>query len=124
HPADLDAPAEPFELFSFDGWTAPLYGAIGIDRLVGAKEGVSVVMQGRVDTVRQGIGLDVSISGRGASADDVKRLWPYLFSPDVRELFAEYVVNGQVHSADMRFKFPVGTIGNPDQTGPVPADSI
>ncbi len=124
HPDDLDAPREPFELFSFEGWTAPLYGAIGIDRMVGARENVSVVMQGRVDTVREGIGLDVTISGRGASSDDLKRLWPYLFSPEARELFAEYVIDGQVHSADMRFKFPVGTIGNPDQTGPVPEGSI
>ena len=84
HPDDLDAPQEPFELFSFEGWTAPLYGAIGIDRMVGARENVSVVMQGRVDTVREGIGLDVTISGRGASSDDLKRLWPYLFSPEVR----------------------------------------
>lgn len=124
HPDDLDAPEEPFELFTFEGWTAPLYGAIGIDRMVGAKEGVSVVMQGRLDTVREGIGLDVTISGRGASADDVKRLWPYLFSPEVRELFTEYVLDGQVHSADMHFKFPVGTTGRPENTGPVPRDSI
>lgn len=124
HPDDLDAPEEPFELFTFEGWTAPLYGAIGIDRMVGARENVSVVMQGRVDTVREGIGLDVTISGRGASADDLKRLWPYLFSPEVRELFTEYVIDGKVHSADMRFNFPVGTIGKPDQTGPVPPDSI
>ncbi len=124
HPDDLEAPPEPFELFTFEGWTAPLYGAIGIDRMVGARENVSVVMQGRVDTVREGIGLDVTISGRGASADDVKRLWPYLFSPEVRELFTEYVIDGQVHSADMHFRFPVGTIGKPELTGPVPDGAI
>ncbi len=124
HPDDLEAPTEPFDLFTFEGWTAPLYGAIGIDRMVGAKDGASIVMQGRVDTVREGIGLDVSISGRGASADDVKRLWPYLFSPEARQLFTEYVIDGTVHSADMRFNFPVGTIGNPDRTGPVPEDAI
>lgn len=120
HPDDLDAPAEPFEVFSLEGWSAPLYGALGIDRMVGAKDGVSVVMQGRIDAVRDGVGVDVTLSGRGASADDLKRLWPSIFAPDVREWFTQYVIDGSVHSADMRFNFPVGTISTNGEKRRIP----
>ena len=108
HPDDLEAPSEPFDEFHFEGWSAPLYGALGIDRMVGAKDGVSVVLQGRIDMVREGVGLDVTLSGRGASADDIKRLWPYLFAPEGREWFARYVAEGKVSAADMRFNFQIG----------------
>ena len=40
------------------------------------------------------IGLNLTVSGRGASADDLKRLWPYLFATEAREWFVEYVIDG------------------------------
>lgn len=124
HPGDLEAPAEPFEEFHFEGWSAPLYGALGIDRMVGAKEGVSVVLQGRVDMVREGVGLDVTLSGRGASADDIKRLWPYLFAREGREWFTEYVADGSVDTANMRFNFPVGSISMDGEPRPIPEGAM
>lgn len=124
HPDDLEAPAEPFDEFHFEGWSAPLYGALGIDRMVGAKDGVSVVLQGRIDMVRDGVGLDVTLSGRGASADDIKRLWPYLFAPEGREWFARYVDEGRVSAADMRFNFPVGSISLDGQPRPIPEGAM
>lgn len=124
HPDDLEAPAEPFEEIHFEGWSAPLYGALGIDRMVAAKEGVSVVLQGRIDMVREGVGLDVTLSGRGASADDIKRLWPYLFAREGREWFAEYVADGSVQSADMHFNFPVGSISMDGEPRPMPEGAM
>ena len=124
HPDDLDAPSEPFEEVHYEGWSAPLYGAVGIDRMVVAKDDVSVVMQGRLDMVREGVGLDVSLSGRGASADDIKRLWPYLFAPEGREWFTAYVADGTVGSADMRFRFPVGTIALDGEPRPMPEGAL
>jgi hypothetical protein len=124
HPDDLDAPSEPFEEIHYEGWSAPLYGAVGIDRMVVAKDGVSVVMQGRLDMVREGVGLDVSLSGRGASADDIKRLWPYLFAPEGREWFTQYVADGTVSGADMRFRFPVGSIALDGQPRPMPEGAM
>ncbi|AEQ51556.1 hypothetical protein SAMN05428936_102176 [Pelagibacterium halotolerans] len=124
HPDDMGAPSEPFETVHYEGWSAPLYGAVGIDRMVVAKEGVSVVMQGRLDMVREGVGLDVSLSGRGASADDIKRLWPYLFATEGREWFTEYVADGAVSRADMRFRFPVGTIALDGEPRPMPEGAM
>lgn len=124
HPADVEAPAEPFDEISFEGWSAPLYGALGIDRMIAARQGVSVVMQGRVDMVRDGLGLDVRLAGRGASADDVKRLWPYLFAREGREWFIEYVQDGRIATADMHFNFPVGSINMEGGDGPVPEGSM
>lgn len=120
HPDDLDAPSEPFEEIHYEGWSAPLYGAVGIDRMVVAKEGVSVVMQGRLDMVRDGVGLDVALSGRGASADDIKRLWPYIFATEGRDWFTRYVADGTVSAADMRFRFPVGSIALDGEPRPMP----
>lgn len=124
HPDDLGVPKEPFDEFSFEGWSAPLYGAVGIDRLVGAKDGTSIVVQGRIDMVREGVGLDVVMSGRGASADDVKRLWPYLFAPEGRDWFTEFVRDGHIQTADMRFNFPVGSMENNGEGGPVPEGAM
>jgi hypothetical protein len=124
HPDDLEAPTEPFEEIHFEGWSAPLYGALGIDRMVGAKEDVSVVLQGRVDMVREGVGLDITLSGRGASADDIKRLWPYLFAREGREWFSEYVADGSVSAADMHFKFPVGSISVDGEPKPMPEGAM
>ncbi|RDE09238.1 hypothetical protein DVH29_07180 [Pelagibacterium lacus] len=123
HPDDLDAPTEPFD-FSFDGWSAPLYGAVGIDRLVGGRDGVSVLMRGRLDMVREGIGLDMHVSGRGASADDIKRLWPYLFAPEGRDWFTHYVNDGSVSTAEMHLAFPVGSIDMAGAPGPVPEGAL
>lgn len=124
HPDDLEAPTEPFEEFHFEGWSAPLYGAIGIDRMVGAKDGVSIVLQGRVDMVREGVGFDLRLSGRGASADDIKRIWPYLFAPEGRELFTTYVGDGTVRTADMHFKFPVGSVALDGEQRPMPEGAM
>ncbi|HWJ86796.1 MAG TPA: hypothetical protein VNS12_01835 [Pelagibacterium sp.] len=124
HPDDLDAPAEPFDDVHFEGWSAPLYGAIGIDRMVVAKDEMGIVMQGRIDMVRDGVGLDVTLSGRGASADDIKRLWPYLFAREGREWFTSYVSDGRVSAADMRFRFPVGSISLDGEQRPMPQGAM
>ncbi|WP_417581758.1 hypothetical protein [Pelagibacterium sp.] len=124
HPDDLDAPTEPFDEIHYEGWSAPLYGAVGIDRMVVAKQDVSVVVQGRLDMVREGIGLDVSLSGRGASADDIKRLWPYVFGTEGREWFTRYVADGSVSGADMQFRFPVGSIALDGEPRPMPEGAM
>jgi hypothetical protein len=119
-PYDMGPPQEPLDEVTFEGWSAPLYGALGIDRMVAAREGVAVVVQGRIDALREGVGLDLTVGGRGASADDLKRLWPYLFAPEARDLFVEHVIDGQVHSADMRLNFPVGSIAKPGEHARIP----
>lgn len=124
HPEDMTEPSEPFESFSFEGWSAPLYGALGIDRMVASKEGVALVVQGRIDSLREGVGLDVRLSGRGASADDFKRLWPYLFAAEARDWFVDYVMDGSVHSADMHFNFPVGTLAAEGEQQRLPEGSM
>jgi len=124
HPDDMEAPEEPFEFVSFEGWSAPLYGAIGIDRLVAARDMASLVVNGRIDAVREGVGVDLRLSGRGASADDLKRLWPYLFSPEARDWFVDYVRDGKVHSADIHVNFPVGTIDMEGTGEPIPEGGL
>lgn len=123
-PNDLPAPDAPFEEISFSGWSAPLYGAMGIDKLVAVRPGVVVSVAGRADFLRAGIGFDVTLGGSGASADDFKRLWPYFLVSGARDWFVSNVRQGQVVSSDMRFNFPVGSISDDDEDKPVPEGAI
>ena len=124
HPDDMDAPETPFELVEFSGWSAPLYGALGIDRLTASKQGATVETAGRIDMLQAGMGLDMTIAGQGVSADDFKRLWPYIMSRESRDWFVANVTEGRVKNARMRFNFPVGTLAIGDEDVPVPPDSM
>lgn len=119
-PSDLPAPAEPIESVEFSGWSASLYGAVGIDRLVLRKGEALVEAAGRFDMLRQGMGLKLDIAGQGATADDVKRLWPYFLGTESRDWFVSNVTEGRVKSAQLRFNFPVGTLAEEGESKPIP----
>lgn len=124
NPGDLATQATPFSEIEFHGWSAPLYGAVGVDRLVASKPGVNVVAKGRLDMLRKGLGIDLTVSGAGASADDLKRLWPYFLAPKARNWFVRNVNTGKVESANMRFSFPVGTLGTVGDPKPIPQNGM
>lgn len=109
-PNDLPAPRGVFTSVSVSGWSAPLYGALGLDRVVVEKPGAVFRAKGRIDMVRKGIGVDVEIGGEGASADDLKRLWPYFIAPEARDWFVQNVGGGKIVGATAKFKFPVGSL--------------
>src|SRR5690606_34923817 len=67
HPNDLDAPAEPFDSVTFSGWSAPLYGALGIDRLMARKGDAVVETAGRIDMLQAGLGIQMTVAGQGVS---------------------------------------------------------
>ncbi|HVX81280.1 MAG TPA: AsmA-like C-terminal domain-containing protein [Devosiaceae bacterium] len=124
-PGDLGVPDKPFDSMDFSGWSAPLYGALGIDQLDAVKGSAHIVTKGRIDMLRRGLGLDLHVKGAGVSADDLKRLWPYFLSKDSRDWFVKNVKAGRVESSDMQFSFPVGTIatkGDPDK--PIPKNGM
>ncbi|WP_224702550.1 AsmA-like C-terminal domain-containing protein [Devosia aquimaris] len=114
-PNDMDAPAQPLDSMEFTGWSAPLYGALGIDALVARKGDAVVEAKGRVDMLQAGLGLDLELAGQGLSADDFKRLWPYTMARESRDWVVANVTAGTVQQARMAFKFPVGTIARPGE---------
>jgi hypothetical protein len=120
HPDDMDAPAEPFDTMEFSGWSAPLYGALGIDRLIARKGEATVETAGRIDMLQAGLGIDMKLVGQGVSADDVKRLWPYVMGGESRDWFVANVTDGAVSSARMAFNFPVGSLGLDGEEKPIP----
>jgi hypothetical protein len=124
HPDDMDAPVAPFDTVEFSGWSTPLYGALGIDRLTARRGNAVVETAGRMDMLQAGIGIDMTIAGSGVTADDFKRLWPYIMGGESRDWFVANITDGVVKSARMRFKFPVGTLGIGDETVPIPRDSM
>ena len=124
HPNDMAAPEAPFEEVVLTGWSAPLYGATGIDRLVARKGEGRIEMSGRIDMLRAGMGLDLDVSGQGITADDLKRVWPYLMGQESRDWLVANVSEGTVRSAQMRFSFPVGSIAIGEEDVPLPEDSI
>jgi hypothetical protein len=124
HPNDMAAPAEPFDAMDFSGWSAPLYGALGIDRLVARKADAVVEASGRLDMLRSGVGLDMTIAGEGVSADDLKRLWPYVTGEESRDWFVANITEGTVVDARMSFDFPVGTLALDGEDKPMPEGAM
>lgn len=124
HPNDMAAPETPFSEIAFKGWSAPLYGALGIDQAIVRKPGVEIRTKGRIDMVRKGIGVEMEIGGEGASADDLKRLWPYFLSNDNRDWFVKHVTGGTVKTADVKFNIPVGLIPSDGSDPVLPRDAM
>ncbi len=123
-PGDMAAPTSKFDSMDFSGWSAPLYGALGIDKLEAIKPGVKIDTKGRVDMLRQGLGFSLAVTGAGASADDLKRLWPYFLSRDSRDWFVHNVKAGTVESANMQFSFPVGSLSTQGEDKPMPPNGM
>ncbi len=122
---ETGAPAEPFSEVNFQGWSAPLYGATGIDQLEAKKaDGSQLAATGRIDMVRRGTGFDMRIAGDGLSADDLKRLWPAFLASDSRTWFVKNVVGGHIKASSMRYTFPVGTLAAAGENKPLPKNSM
>lgn len=119
-PEDMAAPQTPFDSVEFTGWSAPLYGALGIDRLIARKGDATVEGAGRFDMLQAGLGIDMTLAGQGVSADDLKRLWPYVMGRDSRDWFVANVTDGAVTRARLAFKFPVGSLGPEAEGKPIP----
>ncbi|HEY9010795.1 MAG TPA: AsmA-like C-terminal domain-containing protein, partial [Devosia sp.] len=119
--AENGLPKEPFSELSFRGWSAPLYGAMGIDQFEARKaDGSQLASKGRVDMLRRGMGFELTVAGDGISADDLKRLWPYFISSDTREWFVKNVLDGRITASSMRYDFPVGTLATKEEDKPIP----
>lgn len=110
YPNDMAAPASDFDEVDFSGWSAPLYGALGVDSLKATKPGAEIDTKGRIDMLRKGMGMNLEVTGFGVSADDVKRIWPYFLSTESRDWFVKNVTAGKIESADLKFSFPIGTL--------------
>ncbi|RUT32917.1 hypothetical protein EMQ25_07230 [Arsenicitalea aurantiaca] len=125
HPNDMEAPAEPFDEMNFSGWSAPLYGAVGIDHMEARKADAQIETRGRIDMLRRGMGFDLDIGGEGVTADDLKRLWPYIIATESRDWFVKNVTEGVVKTSTMRYSFPVGTVAVPGEPPkPIPNNAI
>jgi hypothetical protein len=122
---EFGPPEQPFSEVTFQGWSAPLYGATGIDQFEARKaDGSQLVATGRIDMVRRGTGFDMKIAGDGLSADDIKRLWPAFLGGESRDWFVKNVVGGRIKASSMRYSFPVGSLGQPGERKPLPKNSM
>ncbi len=122
---ELGAPEHPFSEVSFQGWSAPLYGATGIDQFEAKKaDGSILVSTGRIDMVKRGTGFEMNIAGEGLSADDLKRLWPAFLASESRDWFMKNVVGGRIKKSTMRYAFPVGSLGQPGENKPLPKNAM
>lgn len=123
--SEAGAPESPFSQMSFNGWSAPLYGAMGIDRFEASKaDGARLASTGRVDMLRRGMGFDMTIAGEGITADDLKRLWPYFMATETREWFVANVVDGKIKASTMKYSFPVGTLPTKGEDKPIPKNGM
>ena len=123
--SDVGKPEKPFSELSFTGWSAPLYGATGIDQLqLKTADGGQIVSTGRIDMLRKGAGFQMTIAGDGISADDLKRVWPAFVAADSRTWFVKNVVGGRLKASSMRYNFPVGSIDPNAKDQPLPPGSL
>ncbi|WEJ31680.1 AsmA-like C-terminal domain-containing protein [Devosia sp. SD17-2] len=124
HPNDLEAPTAPFTTMEFSGWSAPLYGAMGIDRFVARRDDTVVETIGRIDMLRDGMGLEMTVAGKAVTADDLKRLWPYIMGGESRDWFVANVPEGRVVEARLEFNYPVGTLTLDGEDAPTPEGAM
>ena len=122
-PYDLPVPKTPFSEVKIEAWASPLYGALGLDKVVAIKPGVEIRAKGRIDMIRSGIGIDLEMGGEGASADDLKRLWPYFIAGGGRDWFVGHVTTGRMMTGAVRFKAPVGVIDPEVENKPLPPNT-
>ncbi|SFV31621.1 AsmA-like C-terminal region [Devosia crocina] len=125
HPNDMDAPAAPFETMDFAGWSAPLYGAMGIDRFVARRGDAVIETTGRIDMLQTGMGVDMTVAGEGVTADDVKRIWPYIMGGETRDWFVANVTEGKVAKGSrLEFNIPVGALSLDGEAVDLPEDAM
>lgn len=109
--SDLGPPDEPFSEMDLVAWSAPLYGAMGIDNFqIKKADGSAIAAQGRIDMLLDGIGFKMDVAGDGISADDLKRVWPPMMAADARNWFVKNVLAGKLKKSSMRYNFPVGAL--------------
>ncbi|MFT6659380.1 AsmA-like C-terminal domain-containing protein [Maritalea sp.] len=123
-PNDLGVPSNVLDTITIAGWSAPLYGAMGIDKLSFRDDQMELDGQGRIDVLQTGLGFDLTLFGKGASADDLKRIWPYFLATEARTWFVQNVSGGRIDEAKMRFNFPVGTVGKPGEDRRIPEGGV
>jgi hypothetical protein len=121
---DLPAQSAPFDTLEFKGWAAPLYGAMGIDQLVISKPGSRIAAAGRIDMVRRGLGIDMTMAAERVTLDDIKLMWPAAVAPDARNWFVKNVSGGTIDHASMRLSFPAGTLPKLGEDKPVPQNGL
>lgn len=124
HPNDMAAPEQPFDTMDFSGWSAPLYGALGIDRFVARKGEAVIETTGRLDMLQTGLGVNMTVAGEGVTADDIKRIWPYFMGGDSRTWFVANVTDGHVVKGRLDFDFPVGTLSADGTAKEMPDDAM
>ncbi len=123
--SDLGPPETPFSQMTFNGWSAPLYGAVGIDEFAISKpDGAQVAATGRVDMLKRGSGFEMTVAGDGVTADDVKRIWPAFVSADIRSWFVRNITGGKLKASSMKYNFPAGSIDPTKTDQPLPPGAI
>jgi hypothetical protein len=102
---------QPVENMSFKGWSAPLYGAVGIDQaILSGPGGTRIESKGRLDLLRKGMGFDMAVAAQNVDVSALKAMWPDFLGSDARSWFLKSVVGGKLETANMKFAFPVGTL--------------
>ncbi len=121
---DLTPQEGGFDVVNFKGWSAPLYGAVGIDEALVSRGDLQFESRGRIDMLRRGMGVDMAMAGKGITVEDLKRLWPAFVAPEGRSWFVKNVIGGVIDSANIKVAFPVGTLALKGDPKPIPQNGV
>lgn len=98
------------------------HGDVGTKELGGAQsDGVTVAVSGRIDYANEPR-FALGLAGTPMSAAVLKRLWPSVLAPKVREWVVEHVTSGTVDRVDIAANAPLSALhpGGP----PMPEDAL
>ncbi len=123
-PNDLGPPEAPVDEIYFDGWSSPLYSAIGIDQFKAQRGDMAIDISGRLDMLRDQMGIDMTIDMQGATADDLKRFWPYLANTEARDWFASNIAGGRVTEGTIVMHSPLSAAGEPGEEMRLPETDL
>ena len=119
-------PAEPFTSMEFRGWSAPLYGAMGIESFVAEKPGARLAAIGRVDMLQERHRVQHGRSaGRGSPPTISSASGPTSCPAASRDWFVKNIPQGEIISTTMKYNFPVGTLAmDGEEPKPLPPNSM
>ncbi|MBS9477891.1 YhdP family protein [Ancylobacter radicis] len=100
----------------------PAAKRIAIDKgvLRGAQGGID--LSGGLELSGEEPALGLNMSATPMSATSLKRMWPLVAAPEVRQWVYDNMISGEVQSAKISFLAPLSSIGNKQK--PLPNDAV
>ena len=100
----------------------PKAKSLSIDNAKVSSDQAEITVGGGVELGGAEPALSLNVSTTPTSATTLKRIWPVLAAPEVRDWVYDNVVSGEVSRAEIALNAPLSSIGNSEN--PLPDDAL